>query len=90
MKRTAQAGRKSRRARDSVLAFQQIRAGFEPVFTARFAQDVPDSCARSKTALSAPTRKARLKPGAVTPGIDATPWARRGFRPTILSLAPLP
>jgi hypothetical protein len=90
VKRTAQVGRRTRRAPDSVLALQLIRAGFEPLFSNRFAQDVPDLCARSKPALNAATRKAPLKPGAVASGIDATPWARRGFRPTILSPDALP
>jgi hypothetical protein len=53
VKRTA-VGRKTRRAPDSVFAFQQIRLGFEPGL-----------CSRSEPVFDANTSKARLKPGAV-------------------------
>jgi hypothetical protein len=54
VKRTAPVGRKTRRAPDSVFAFQQIRAGFEPGL-----------CIRSEPVFDANSSKARLKPGAV-------------------------
>ena len=52
----APVGRKTRRAPDPVLALQQVRAGFEPGF-----------CARFNPAINANTRTARLKRGAVGP-----------------------
>jgi hypothetical protein len=52
----ASVGRKTRRADDSDIYLQQIRAGFEPGF-----------CARSNPAIDANTRTARLKPRAVGP-----------------------
>ena len=73
-RRPASVGRKTRRAPDSVLAFQQIRAGFEPGW-----------CARSNRAFDANTLSARLKPGAVGPVMMPYPG-----RAEVFALPPFP
>jgi hypothetical protein len=71
-RRPALVGRKTRRAPDSFLAFQQIRAGFEPGW-----------CARSNRAFDANTRSAAQTRRGWSRH-NAIPWTRRGFRPTAL------
>jgi hypothetical protein len=73
-RRPAPVGRKTRRAPDSVLALQQIRAGFEPGL-----------CARSNPVLDANTRTARLKPGAV-----GSVMLRHPGRAEVFALPPAP